>query len=147
MSRRKLQKFSENIARANLIQPGKELFTKVKGNWNTLFFKNNNPIVLELGCGRGEYTVGMALSDPESNFIGVDIKGDRIWKGSKTADHEKLANVGFLRTQIQSLEKTIAEGVVTGQVVHALLAEQQQPVQAALRHAAWRLSPSSDSEK
>jgi tRNA (guanine-N7-)-methyltransferase len=104
MSRRKLQKFSENVARANLIQPGKELFAKVKGNWKTLFFKNNNPIVLELGCGRGEYTVGMALSVPENNFIGVDIKGDRIWKGSKTADHEKLANVGFLRTQIQSLD-------------------------------------------
>jgi len=103
MGRRKLQKFTENVARANVIQSGKELFQKVKGNWGTLYFKNDHPIVLELGCGRGEYTLGLAQLTPENNFIGVDIKGDRIWMGSEAADQEKLDNVGFLRTQVQLL--------------------------------------------
>jgi len=104
MGRRKLQKFSENQERENVLQPGKDLFKNIKGNWNQGYFKNNLPIILELGCGRGEYTVGMARINPENNFIGVDIKGDRIWMGSKTADHENLKNVGFLRTQVQSLD-------------------------------------------
>ncbi len=103
MARRKLYKFSENISRTNLIQQGKELYDQVKGNWGTLVFKNNQPIVLELGCGRGEYTLGLARLSPEQNFIGVDIKGERIWYGCKIADEEQLINVGFLRTQIQSL--------------------------------------------
>jgi len=104
MSRHKLKKFAENQARHNIIQPGKELFEKIKGNWRPLYFKNRNPLILELGCGRGEYTLGMARLQPESNFIGVDIKGDRIWKGGKTADLEQLDNVAFLRTKVQSLE-------------------------------------------
>ncbi len=104
MGRRKLKKFSENATRTNVIQSGKELFQKVKGNWGALYFKNDHPVVLELGCGRGEYTLGMARLIPENNFIGVDIKGDRIWMGSAAADHEKLNNVGFLRTQVQLLD-------------------------------------------
>lgn len=104
MGRRKLKKFSENVVRTNVIQSGKELFKKIKGNWRTLYFKNDHPLVLELGCGRGEYTLGMARLIPENNFIGVDIKGDRIWMGSAAADHEKLNNVGFLRTQVQLLD-------------------------------------------
>lgn len=104
MARRKLQRFSENQARENVLQPGKYLFKNIKGNWNQAYFKNSRPIILELGCGRGEYTVGMARLNPESNFIGVDIKGDRIWKGSKTADLENLHNAAFLRTQVQSLD-------------------------------------------
>lgn len=103
MGRRKLQKFSENVLRTNVIQPGKDLFHNIKGHWRSRYFNNDHPIVLELGCGRGEYTLGLARSIPVNNFIGVDIKGDRIWMGSKAADHESLANVGFLRTQIQSL--------------------------------------------
>lgn len=103
MSRRKLKKFTENAARKNVIQPGKDLFNKIKGNWRTLYFENENPLILELGCGRGEYTVGMARLSPEKNFIGVDIKGDRVWKGSKTAESENLQNVAFLRTQVQLL--------------------------------------------
>jgi tRNA (guanine-N7-)-methyltransferase len=112
MSRRKLQKFKENETRANIIQPGKDLFGSIKGNWSKLFFKNDQPIILELGCGRGEYTIGMARLNQEINYVGVDIKGDRIWKGGKIAEAERLSNVGFLRTQIQSLENFFMEGEV-----------------------------------
>lgn len=108
MSRQKLKKFAENQARTNVIQPGKELFNQIKGGWNELYFKNTAPLILELGCGRGEYTVGMACLNPENNYVGVDIKGDRIWKGSKTAEHEGLSNVAFLRTQVQSLDNFFA---------------------------------------
>jgi tRNA (guanine-N7-)-methyltransferase len=80
------------------------LFNQIKGNWNQLYFKKDAPLILELGCGRGEYTVGMACLHPENNYVGVDIKGDRIWKGSKTADHQGLTNAAFLRTQVQSLD-------------------------------------------
>lgn len=104
MSRQKQKKFTENEARDNVIQPGKSLFEQVKGHWNKIFFGKENPLVVELGCGRGEYTVGMARLNPGNNYIGVDIKGDRIWKGSKTASEESLENVGFLRTQVQSLD-------------------------------------------
>lgn len=106
--RRKQRKFQENEIRANVIQPGKEFFESIKGRWRTLYFKNENKLVLELGCGRGEYTVGMAQLYSNHNFIGVDIKGDRIWKGSKTADALNLSNVAFLRTQIQLLERFFA---------------------------------------
>jgi len=112
MSRQKQKKFAENAQRENVIQPGKELFDQIKGQWNQLYFKNQQPLVVELGCGRGEYTVGMARLTPESNFIGVDIKGDRIWKGSKTAVQESLDNVAFLRTQVQSLEEFFAPGEI-----------------------------------
>lgn len=105
MSRRKLQRFQENEANRNVVQPGKDIFDKIKGNWNSLQFENNNPIVVELACGRGEFTVGLARHNTGKNFIGVDIKGSRIWKGSTIAISEGLGNVAFLRTQIQLLEK------------------------------------------
>ena len=73
----------------------------MKGKWNELFFKNNNPIVLELGCGKGEYTVGLAKLFPDKNFIGVDIKGARMWTGATQALEENLSNVAFLRTHIE----------------------------------------------
>ena len=73
---------------------------EMKGNWNRDFFKNDHPIVLELGCGRGEYTVGLARRYPEKNFIGVDIKGARMWTGAKQAHEEGLANVAFRRPTI-----------------------------------------------
>jgi tRNA (guanine-N7-)-methyltransferase len=105
MSRRKLQRFQENEVNRNVVQPGKDIFEKIKGNWNSVQFENDNPIVVELACGRGEFTVGLARHYPGKNFIGVDIKGSRIWKGSTIAITEGLENVAFLRTQIQLLEK------------------------------------------
>ncbi len=77
---------------------------KLSGNWNTDFFQNKNNIVLELGCGKGEYTVGMAQMFPETNFIGIDIKGARIWRGLVTAGEKKLNNVAFVRTRITLIE-------------------------------------------
>ena len=80
----------------------------IKGNWNKLVFCNNNPIVLELGCGRGEYTVNLAMKFPERNFIGVDIKGARLWRGAKTANEQNMLNAGFLRTRIEIIRSFFA---------------------------------------
>lgn len=92
-----------------MVQPTREEVVndsfKLKGKWNEEFFKNDHPIVLELGCGKGEYSVGLGRKFPEKNFIGIDIKGARIWRGAKTAVEESITNVGFLRTQIELLEK------------------------------------------
>ena len=91
----------------NVIQPRfEDVFNKdfqLKGKWNIEYFKNNNPIILELGCGKGEYTVGLAGLFRNKNFIGIDIKGARIWKGAKTALDEKLNNVIFIRTRIETI--------------------------------------------
>ena len=85
----------------------------MKGNWNRDFFKNDNPIVLELGCGRGEYTVGLGRMYPDKNFIGVDIKGARMWTGATEALNEGMKNVAFLRTNIEIIERFFAEGEVS----------------------------------
>ncbi len=107
MSKGKLKKFAELNTFEHVIQPKfEEVFRKdhtLKGNWNKTFFKNNNPITLELGCGKGEYTVGLAKMFPERNFIGVDIKGSRIWRGAKEAKDGGLENVGFIRTKIDHI--------------------------------------------
>ena len=108
MSRAKLKRFAEVWERDNVLEPGKDMYEKIKGQWNSYQFKNDNPITIELACGRGEYSVGLARMFPNKNFIGVDIKGDRIWKGSTMAVDEKLENVAFLRTIIQLLEKFFA---------------------------------------
>lgn len=113
MSRKKLVRFAQNEANPNVIQAGKPLFETIKGNWHEVQFQNQNPIVVELACGRGEFTVGLGREYPEQNFIGVDIKGSRIWKGSSTATAEGLANVAFLRTQIQNLDHFFAEGEIS----------------------------------
>lgn len=113
MSRRKLVRFKENEENPNVIQDGKEIFESIKGNWNEVQFKNDNPIVVELACGRGEFTVGLGRVFKEQNFIGVDIKGSRIWKGSSTATAEGIHNVAFLRTQIELLEKFFAPGEIS----------------------------------
>ncbi len=84
----------------------------LKGRWHEEFFKNNNPIVLELGCGRGEYTVGLAREYAERNFIGIDIKGARMWAGAKEAHLAGMENVGFLRTNIELLSEFFAPGEV-----------------------------------
>ncbi len=73
---------------------------KLKNKWSSEFFKNTNPLILELGCGKGEYTVGLAKQNPDTNFIGIDIKGARMWRGAKTAVEEGIKNVGFIRTRI-----------------------------------------------
>ena len=85
----------------------------MKGNWNRDFFKNDNPIVLELGCGRGEYTVGLGRMYPDKNFIGVDIKGARMWTGATDALKEGMKNVAFLRTNIEIIDRFFAEGEVS----------------------------------
>jgi len=108
MSKNKLAKFKELSFLSNTIQPNqKDILTSsfpLKGKWNQEF-KNNNPIVLELGCGKGEYTVNLAEINSEVNYIGIDIKGARIWKGATLSNKKKLDNVRFLRTQIEQLDK------------------------------------------
>ncbi|MBL4663295.1 MAG: tRNA (guanosine(46)-N7)-methyltransferase TrmB [Flavobacteriaceae bacterium] len=115
-SKNKLKRFNENETFANVVQPSREELTeshfKLKGKWGEEFFKNNNPIVLELGCGKGEYSVNLAEKYPSKNFIGVDIKGARFWRGAKTALEENLTNVGFLRTQIELINFCFAENEV-----------------------------------
>ncbi|MBR9997932.1 MAG: tRNA (guanosine(46)-N7)-methyltransferase TrmB [Cyclobacteriaceae bacterium] len=109
MGRRKLDKFRDNELSDNIIQPGKEIFEKIKGNWNQLYFRNQHPVILELGCGKGEYTVGLARLFPEKNVIGIDIKGSRIWNGSQAANNGGLDNAAFLRIQIQQLDQFFRE--------------------------------------
>lgn len=98
----------------NVIQPEINFYSKdddLKGNWSTVF-NNQNPIVLELGCGAGEYTVALAKHYPKRNFIGIDIKGARIWKGAKSAIEEDLDNVRFLRTKVDFVTKFFGENEV-----------------------------------
>lgn len=113
MGRSKLKKFADNIIAENVIQEGKPLYTNIKGKWHDTIFKNSNPIVLELGCGRGEYSTGLAELFPDKNFIGIDIKGARIWTGSQYAIENQLDNVAFLRTYIQNLEDFFEENEVS----------------------------------
>ncbi len=102
--RQKLIRFDQNDRAENVIQEGKEIFEGIKGKWNKEHFKNAQDIVLELGCGRGEYTTGLAEVESNRNFIGVDIKGNRIWKGSQVAKEKNLSNAAFLRTHISLIE-------------------------------------------
>jgi tRNA (guanine-N7-)-methyltransferase len=106
-SKNKLRRFKENESFENVIQPKREDLTsgefQLKGNW-AAHFGNENPIVLELGCGKGEYTLGMAKLNPDKNYIGIDIKGARFWRGAKTALEQQLHNVAFLRTQIELVD-------------------------------------------
>jgi tRNA (guanine-N7-)-methyltransferase len=99
----KLERFRVVAERDNVLQAGKELYFQVKGKWNELYFKNSNPLTVELACGRGEYSVNLAGLFPNRNFIGVDVKGDRLWKGSTWAIERNLSNVGFLRADILGL--------------------------------------------
>jgi len=115
-SKNKLKRFKENETFSNVIQPTREEITNkefhLKGKWAKEFFKNDLPIVLELGCGKGEYSVGLAKMYPEKNFLGIDIKGARFWRGAKTAVEEEMNNVGFLRTQIELIDLIFAENEV-----------------------------------
>ncbi len=107
-SKNKLKRFNENKTFRNVVEPTRDEVINnaldLKGKWNEKFFKNSNPIVLELGCGKGEYTVGLAQKYSDKNFIGIDIKGARFWRGAKTAVEEGMNNVGFIRTQIELID-------------------------------------------
>jgi len=107
MGRHKLKRFAQNAVANNVIEYGKPNWLTIKGQW-AAHFGNDKPIVVELGCGRGEYSVGLGAAYPEKNFIGVDIKGSRIWKGSSQAIARGLHNVAFLRTVIQNLDTFFA---------------------------------------
>ncbi|MGY0408860.1 MAG: tRNA (guanosine(46)-N7)-methyltransferase TrmB [Polaribacter sp.] len=114
-SKNKLKRFKENETFTNVIQPTREEVTtkfSQKGRWHS-FFKNNNPIVIELGCGKGEYTIALAKKNATKNFIGIDIKGARFWRGAKMALEENLENVAFVRTQIELVDLIFAENEVS----------------------------------
>lgn len=117
MGKNKLAKFANMESYPHVFQyPFAVLQEKgfeMKGKWNEKFFKNSNPIILELGCGKGEYTVGLAKLYPDNNFIGVDIKGARMWSGAKQSLEEGLSNVAFLRTHIELLTHFFEEGEVS----------------------------------
>src|SRR5574344_626898 len=116
MGKGKLAKFAEMAVNPIVVEcpfsPLQERGFELKGRWHEDFFKNDHPIVLELGCGRGEYTIGLARRFPEKNFIGIDIKGARMWHGAKTAQEEGLKNVAFLRTNIEVIHEFFAEDEV-----------------------------------
>ena len=107
MGKNKLARFAENKILPNVYQPTREEALEgfdLKGKWRSEVFKNDNPVVLELGCGKGEYSVGLAKAFPKKNFIGIDIKGARFWFGAKEAVEKNMTNVAFLRTQIELVD-------------------------------------------
>ena len=113
MGKNKHKRFRENLTFSNLVQPEfDEIFRRdytLKGRWREDFFGNGNPIVLELGCGRGEYTVALGGKFPDKNFLGIDIKGARLWRGAKTATENGMPNVGFVRTRIEFINSFFAQ--------------------------------------
>lgn len=115
-SKNKLKRFRENETFDNLIQPTREEILEgdfhLKGKWKKEFFKNDLPLVLELGCGKGEYSLGLSEFYPEKNFLGIDIKGARIWRGAKTALQTNNERVGFMRTQIELIDLIFEENEV-----------------------------------
>lgn len=116
VGKHKLQRFYEINQFSNVIQPDYKESLQTdhffKGNWHRDYFKNDHPIILELGCGKGEYSVGLARRFPEKNFIGIDIKGARIWRGARNAIEEGLHNIGFLRTHIELINRFFGENEV-----------------------------------
>ncbi|MBQ6939472.1 MAG: tRNA (guanosine(46)-N7)-methyltransferase TrmB [Muribaculaceae bacterium] len=117
MAKNKLQKFADMETYSHVFQYPfavlKERGFDMRGKWNEMFFHNDNPIVLELGCGKGEYAVGLARRYPDKNFIGVDIKGARMWTGASEAKAEGIENVAFLRTHIELITHFFAPGEVS----------------------------------
>lgn len=116
MAKNKLKRFAAMKSFEHVVEPALEDVQSkhfhLKGKWRQEFFKNNNPIVLELGCGKGEYAVGLARKYPDVNFLGVDIKGSRMFVGAQQAIDENLNNVGFLRTRIEFIQSFFAEGEI-----------------------------------
>jgi tRNA (guanine-N7-)-methyltransferase len=113
MARKKLERFRWNEEADNLFQPEKNNYTFYKGRWNE-YFNNTNPIILEVGCGRAEYATGLATLFPENNYIGLDIKGARLWKGSLLSVEQGLNNTAFIRTKLQNLEDFFTPSEVKG---------------------------------
>jgi tRNA (guanine-N7-)-methyltransferase len=117
MGKNKQKKIEENKTFSHLFQPSPEkMFTQdfdLKGKWNSDFFKNDHPIILEVGCGKGEYTVGLAERHPENNYIGIDIKGPRLWRGCKTVQELSLKNVAFIRNKVEFLNSFFAENEIS----------------------------------
>ena len=118
MGKNKLARWAELEQISFVVQPPfEEVFGRdyrLKGRWGTEFFGNSHPIILELGCGKGEYTVGLARQSPQENFLGIDIKGARMWRGAVTARDEGLKNVGFLRTRIEVIDSFFADDEISG---------------------------------
>ncbi len=105
MARAKLKRFNENNERDNVIEDNMPIFDQLKDNWNKIYFPNSQPITLELACGKAHYTTGLAAVYPNRNFVGVDVKGDRLWVGSTIALENNLENTAFLRAQIEHLDR------------------------------------------
>lgn len=117
MPKNKQRKFAEINIFPNVIQPGYRFPVSdyhLKGKWGEEFFHNDNPIILEIGCGKGEYTIGLARAYPQYNFIGIDIKGNRMHTGAKTALEEGMSNVGFLRVQAEHLSCFFGKDEIAG---------------------------------
>ena len=115
MAKRKLQRFAENATFTHFFQPVWEELIKgfpLRGKWNSDFFKNANPIVIEMGCGKGEYTVDLSDKYPDRNFIGIDKKGARMWRGAKTSNEENRKNVAFVRTRAENICKVFGENEI-----------------------------------
>jgi tRNA (guanine-N7-)-methyltransferase len=115
--KKKLIHFRENLTFPHLFQPHYHEILNgfgLSSNWGRDFFHNTNPIILELGCGKGEYTVGLAEKYPEKNFIGIDLKGARLWRGARTVQEKQLKNVAFIRTRVDHVNKFFGPGEVYG---------------------------------
>ncbi len=116
-TKNKLRRFRENESFTCLYQPATEEVLKkdyyLKGRWGEKVFGNNNPIILELGCGKGEYTIALAARFPDKNFIGIDIKGARMWKGAKSVHERNISNAAFVRTRIEFIESLFAKEEVS----------------------------------
>ncbi|MBO4308170.1 MAG: tRNA (guanosine(46)-N7)-methyltransferase TrmB [Bacteroidales bacterium] len=116
MGKHKLARFAENLTFPNLFQVSYEYLEQQdfewRGRWKE-FFGNDNPIVLELGCGKGEYTIALARENSDRNYIGVDIKGARMWRGAKTSNEEQMKNVAFLRTRIEMINRFFGKDEVS----------------------------------
>ena len=115
MAKNKLKKFAQMKDYNHVVEPSLDELKAgltLKGKWRKDFFRNNNPLVVELGCGMGEYTVGLAEKYPEKNFLGIDIKGARMWQGATQSFQKKMKNVGFLRIRIDWIEQCFAKNEV-----------------------------------
>lgn len=106
--RKKCQRLIDNTQRSNIIEPGKSYYQQLKGLWRSKYFHNSHDLVVELGCGQGAYTVGLAQQFPQKNFVGVDIKGARLWVGSSYALANGLHQVAFLRSKVEQLREHFA---------------------------------------